>query len=146
MLHNERKQFTCLLQINVTTAAYVLLFISLVKLETTVSAKPSAIEEKLQHKSSISKSEDFHVRTKRNENEYLNEYYANYYNEYYNNYYDRVTNVHNNAASTRKSKIGFIESFNNNLNVPQGGTKYSYTPILKYRSTHRKRKKLFVPV
>lgn len=136
------------LQINITTAAHIVLLITLVIMETVAA---NAIEEKLQHKSLISKSERFHVRTKRNSirNAYLNEYYANYYNGYYSNYYNRGSNVYNSAASTRKSTIGFVGNFNNhNVNVVSAyDTKYTYTPIFKYRSTQqRKRHKLFVPV
>lgn len=87
------------------------------------------------------------MRTKRNENflpsEYLNAYYANYYNEYYDNYYNRLASGYNNAALSRKSMIGSVGSFDDNL---AHGTKYNYTPIFKYKSTHRKRHKLFVPV
>lgn len=139
--------------INITTAAHIhiLILISLV-LVGTVTA--NAVEEKLQHKFLISKSEPliFRMRRKRNENflpsEYLNDYYANYYNEYYSNYYyNRVSDVYNNAPS-RKSAIGSVGSFNdNNVNVLSAhGTKYTYTPIFKYKSTHQKRHKLFVPV
>lgn len=135
------------LQINLATVIHILLLKSIVQVDCS---SVTAVDEKLQHKSVISKSDHFHARMKRSENafqrEYLNEYYANYYNEYYSNYYDRVT--YNNAAPPpfRKS-IGFVGN-SNPLNFAAAyGTTYSYTPVFKYKSTtHRKSHKLFVPV
>lgn len=81
----------------------------------------------------------FNIRKKRSgsflPNEYINEYYANYYNDYYNNYYG--------TAPNRKSTNGFYDNLDL---VSEPITKYKYTPIFKYRSTKRKRHKLFVPV
>lgn len=135
-------------QINITTAAHILLIFTILVLVQTITT--AAIEKELQHKLLISKTEQFISRRKRNvnfsRNEYLNDYYANYYNDYYNNYYNRVTNVHNNAAPNRKS-VGSFGNFDENLNVVSAhGTKYTYKPIIRYKSTHQKRKKLFVPV
>lgn len=142
------------LHINTTTiAVHIILLITLVMMKTVTA---NVLDEEVQNKFLISKSDHFHVRTKRNENlhpsEYLNEYYANYYNEYYNNYYNnnnRFTNFYNNAAPSRISTISSVGSFDDNSNlVLAHGTKYTYKPIFKYRSTatHKKRHKLFVPV
>lgn len=134
------------LQINIATVIHMLLLISLVPVKSIVVAA----DEKLQHKSLISKSEQFDVRPKRSENafqrEYLTEYYARYYNDYYSEYYSRF--AYNNVPEPVRKSIGSVGSFNDNLKLAliAHGTEYMYTPLFKYRSTHRKRHKLFVPV
>lgn len=82
------------------------------------------------------------ARRKRNENfllnEYLNDYYANYYNDYYSNYYRLTNNGY--YRTTLNRKTASLDIFKEN------DRKYKYTPVFKYKSTQRKRKKLFVPV
>lgn len=156
MLYNRRNLHCWQIDVSSARALYILLILSLVSVETVC-----AVEEKWPHKSSISKSEHFHARPKRNanwvQNEYMSEYYANYYNDYYSNYYNHIKNMYNNNAAddtappTRKTSIGFVGSSNDNLSHQDASTahdtsKYTYTPIFKYKSTHRKRHKLFVPV